>query len=355
MSGKLTIGLPVMLHQEKEIQAFLAAKERIEKIGNGRGHVLDVGAFLFFVPPAMKEEALEKQLENQQKYAIPIVHAQSTFQSKHCLGFSSKQDPESGDKDLINLVVNHVAALRAYDPIKFPVDISVNVGIYLCRREIDPKSPVIYTLDEFLPQRDALYERSFTKFSQLEKLAQSLDLGVAIENGITACFAPHIKLKDKTPTVFAHPFNDFASLVALSDGKLVLDAAHWAGTHSVPEYFERNKMHEDIKMLFALEGIHSWGEYHSRHPALNEYFPYTRAFHISNATGPGIFLGENDAKKWGDAGTIEGIVPREDFHAIVNYAKQHRRPLIMEVDYDLAKISENQFREADEMIEYMLI
>ncbi|MBM3233335.1 hypothetical protein FJZ18_04180 [Candidatus Pacearchaeota archaeon] len=168
---KLTVGLPVMLHKESEIQAFLEAKELIEKYGESIGRPLQVGAFLFFIPPAMREENLEKQKVNQAKYRLPIVHAQSTFQSRHCLAFSAEQDTEYG-KDLIDLVINQVAALRSEDSSQYPVTVSVNVGLFVSRNALRMKSPVILTPDQFNSQRDALYDRCASRFSALESLAR---------------------------------------------------------------------------------------------------------------------------------------------------------------------------------------
>ena len=49
MRKPLYVGLPVMLHKEPEIQAFLKAKERIESYGQSAGFPMEVGAFLFFI------------------------------------------------------------------------------------------------------------------------------------------------------------------------------------------------------------------------------------------------------------------------------------------------------------------
>lgn len=354
MAKKLKIGLPVMLHSEPEVQAFLRAKDRIEAYGDVIGQPLDVGAFLFFIPPALKDENMAKQLENQSKYRLPIVHAQSTFQSKHCLSFSAEQDSESQGIDLMDVVVKQVAALRTYDPLRLPVDVSVNVGLYLSRRKIEPKSPVIYTPEEFPAYREKLFRKSVARFSQLEELARSYDLGVAVENGVTAIFAHHVKLTDKIPSMFVHPFNDLASLVAISNGKLVLDLAHLAGTRCASEFFEKNRVYEDREVLFKMEGITSWDEYLERNPGFESYLPYSRVLHMSNATGLGVYLEGEFLEKWGNVGTIEGIVPREDFHKIVSHAKENNKPVIIEVEYDVKNIPQNNYKEADALLEYIL-
>jgi len=81
MVEKLALGLPVMLQYEKEIGAFLAAKERIEKLGDKRGFPLDVNVFLFFNSSALSQENRENQIRNQVKYNLlkksPLPHWRS--------------------------------------------------------------------------------------------------------------------------------------------------------------------------------------------------------------------------------------------------------------------------------------
>lgn len=355
MNPSLTIGLPVMLHKESEIQAFLAAKERIEEYGRNIGRPLNVGAFLFFIPPAMKPENLDKQLENQSRYRVPIVHAQSTFQSRHCLAYGAAQDQETQGRDLVDLVVNQTAALHSLDDSTFPVYVSVNVGLYLSRTTFNPSSPVVYTLGEFSSIKEEVLRRTTQRFSDLEKLAREKNIRVAIENGVTTLFAPHIKLADKTPTLFVQPFNSLPSLLSISGNQLVFDTAHWAGTRSAPEFFERNKAYEDRTMLFMIEGIQSWNEYLEHHPLFEKYLPHSKAIHIGNATGMGISLEEDSVRKWGKVGVSpKGIVSRKEFNRISDFAQNHQCPLIIEVEYDIPNIPSRKYREADEMIKYIV-
>ncbi|MBI2632404.1 hypothetical protein HYW75_05350 [Candidatus Pacearchaeota archaeon] len=100
----------------------------------------------------------------------------------------------------------------------------------------------------------------------------------------------------------------------ISGGRIVLDVAHWAAARSAPELFEKNKAYEDKELLFKTEGIKSWDEYVERNPDLNSYIPHTRVFHMSNSTGLGVYLDEENLEKWGDVGTVEGLVPRSDFY-----------------------------------------
>lgn len=356
MAKALYVGLPVMLHSEPEIQAFLRAKERIEAYGETVGQPLNVGAFLFLLPFTLKDENREKAINNQSKYQVPILHAQATFQLKHNLVFSKKQDLSiTGEKDLLEIVIEQTSELKKSDPSKSPVDLDFNVGAYVCRQIPEQKPvPFIYYPDEFLSQKEELFQRSISRFSELKDLAGQNGLGAGLENAITNVFVPHPHLKGLPPRMYAHPFNDLVSLRRISGDSIILDLAHWAATRSAPDLFEKNGAHNEKETLFKVEGISSWEEYRERNPDLWSFIPYTRVFHISNATGLGVYLEGEYLEKWGDVGSIEGLIPREDFHKVVSHARDANKPLIIEVDYDIKNIPQNDYKEADPMLSYIL-
>jgi hypothetical protein len=358
MAKSLSVGLPVMLHSEPEVQAFLRAKDRIEAYGDMIGQTMQVGAFLFFLPFALKDENREKQITNQSRYQIPILHAQASFQLKHNLVYSKDQDLSlNGGKDLLEIAIDQTAELKKHDPSKFPVDVDFNVGAYLCRQIPEQKPvPFIYSLDEFLSQKEELFQRSVSRFSELRQLAEQNGLGVGLENAITNVFVPHPHLKGEPPRMYTHPFNDIYSMRRISGESIILDMAHWAAGRSAPELFEKNGAHEERELLFKMEGISSWDEYRERNPDLDSYIPHSMVFHISNSTGLGVYLDKYPdlQEKWGDVGTIEGLVPRSDFHKIAQSAREDNKPVIIEVEYDVKNIPQNNYKEADPMLSYML-
>jgi len=357
MRKPLYVGLPVMLHKEPEIQAFLKAKERIESYGQSAGFPMEVGAFLFFISPALKPENKELQVKNQQRYGLPIFHAQSTWQLKHNLSYSKEQDPSCNGSDQMEEVIRQTAELGKSGSQKIPIDVSLNVGVYLCGFVPVPSlSPSLYTLDDFLSRKEALFQRNISRFSQLEQFARENGVEIALENAITAVFVPHPHFSkiDPTPRMYPHVFNDFWSMKAISNGKFVLDTAHWAAGESTPRIIEQNATSIDKEIIFKMEGINSWDEYKKNHPSLSQHFPYTKAFHLSNSTGIGVYLDEALSKRWGEVGTVEGIISKADFRDILSHASEYGKPAIVEVDYDIKNIPVNHFREADELLRYII-
>src|SRR3989344_2690522 len=132
MSQKpLQIGLPVMLHNESEVQAFLKARDRIERLTETYGIPSQVSAFLYYFPKAISDENVALQIANQRKYHLPIIHAQSTFQAPHNLFYSRHQDASLNRRpDFMERVIEQTHRLKQLDPSGLPVDVDLNVGLY---------------------------------------------------------------------------------------------------------------------------------------------------------------------------------------------------------------------------------
>jgi len=345
-----------MLHYEAEIQAFLKAKQRIEALGESHSIPMNVGAFLFFVPSALKEANVQKQIENQRKYELPIIHAQSSFQAPHNLFYSRHQDCSlDGQSDFMERVIEQTQRLKQLDPSGLPADVDLNVGLYSFRDIPEPNADPAHVLplDVIVNQREALLQRFKSRFGELRDIARENGLGLVLENAITSVFVPH-PTYNKRLGMYFYAFNDINSLRKISGDSLALDIAHWAATESAPGLFERNKAFEYRDFLFAMDGITSWDEYKQHHPALSEHSKQAKVFHFSNATGLGVYLEGDLEAKWGDVGTVEGIVPRQDFRTIIDDARENGKPVIIEVDYDIKNIPVNQFREADKLLDHIL-
>ncbi len=356
---KIQIGLPVMLHSEPEIKAFLNAKKRIEKYGENIEQPIEVGAFLYYTPRALSEENRSKQIINQERYQLPIVHAQAPIQLENCLAYTSEDEEKFKRKSLLETTIEQTYEVRKHDPQKSnPVHVDMHLGIIVVREGLQEHAhlPCIYSLDEFLDKKDELLTKCIMRYDQLKALAQKRGLGTVIENSITAAFSPDHTLS-KTPRMLYFPFNDLNSLNTISKGSITFDTGHWAATRSARYQLENNHAYDDREFLFRMEDITSWKEYLTRNPSCQEYLNFfTKVFHVSNVTGLGVHLEKHPElqKQWGDAGTTDGLISRNEFQSITEYARANGRPLILEVEYDLKNIPQNEFKEADPLITDML-
>jgi len=360
MTKPLYVGLPLMLHSEPEVIAFRNAQKRIQALGDELGQPIQVGAFLFLLPRALTDENRTKQLENQRKYNIPIIHAQATFQLRHNLVYSREQDTSLvGGRDLLEIALDQVSQLRrgsAQDQLSLPFHLDYNIGAFVSPEvPAERKVQYVYTLQEFLAQREELYQRAKNRFSELQALAKDEGLEVAVENAINAVFAPHPALGG-TPQMYYHPFNGLKPLVDVSNGNLVFDSAHWIASRSAVVSFERNGATREREILFQTEGVNSWEQYLENNPNFDRYLPFARVLHMSNATGLGVFLEKypQDKARWGDGGEVEGLIPRKDLRTMASHAIEQGKPVIIEVDYDIKEIPKNEFSEADKFLRYVL-
>ena len=336
-----------MLHKEEEIISFLKAKKRIEAWGKEKGWDFTVGVFLYYIANGLSPKNRELQLENQKKYHLPLVHAQAPVLLENSLSYTGKDS-------LLEIAIEQCAKLRKEDPLKMPLDIDVHVGVVVFDEEQIPKKPCIYTIDEFLEQKNTLLSQSATRFNQLRKKAAAHNLGLLVENARAVIFGmSHVTQK---PRMHFVPFNKLNTLLSISSEGLVLDIAHWAGGRFAPLQFKKNNSESEQEQLFAIEGITSWEEYLENNPDYEQYLAHTKVLHMSNATGIGVSLKEYPEleKKWGSTGTIQGLLKKKDLKSILEYASKKNIPIAIEVDYDIKNIPKNNFSEADDFLKYIL-
>ncbi len=357
MTKPLSVGLPVMLHYEAEIQAFLKGKERIESLGDELGFPISVGAFLFFMPKALKEENRSKQLENQAKYHLPIIHCQTPIMDENSLTFGGDESVRFPNKPgLLEIAIEQCARLRESNST-YPVHIDIHVGAAVLRTTGQPNpNPGVYSLDYFLEHRKELFEHAKTRFQLLDNHARKHGFEMVLENAYPAVIEADHAYEASKPKFLYLPFNQFNELMEISRGKLTLDVSHWGAGQNLPSRFQAPDSEKETREVLSLEEVQSWNEYSQKHPSFESYLPHTKAVHISNTTGIGCRLEKYPEleKRWGNTGGVEGGVSRGELKEIMIYARDRNIPVMVEVDYDIKNIPTNQFKEADKLLNYVL-
>ena len=345
----LTLGLPVMLHDEKEIVAFLEAKERIEAYGDTLGMPFNVGAFLYFTEKALSFEKRADQSVNQKHYKLPLVHAQTPIQLANSLAYDKTEHRRHGRIGWLETCLRHCAELRRDDSNRYKTHMDVDTHVGAIVLDEPTNMPCVYSMPEYLARKDAIKASIGERFDQLHIFAEQLRLGFVVENSITACVSPTPASKGK-PVMHYFPFNNFADLQTITNGNMTFDVGHWAASKSAATQLrDRPERHR----VFEMEGIESWEQYLESHGAYNTYLYAAKVIHLSNVTGLGVHLQPDLESLWGKDGTVEGLIPRADLVRTVTAARERNVPVIMEMDYDIMRIPQNKYLEADKMLQYI--
>jgi tetratricopeptide (TPR) repeat protein len=358
-NGKpLILGIPVMLHDKREISAFLTAKKRLEKWGADRDLPIQAGIFLYYFPKALSTENKEAQLVNQKRYRLPLINAQTPIHGINSLSYVYS------DRGQLEETIEHCARLKEHDNGKINIDFTIDTHPgTLILPGLEEELPGVYSLEEFLQKRGELYERTKNRFEKLNEYARRFGFSMVLETICPVNFQAKAEGPGKNPRdnpgLYYYGFSNLENLVDISKGNMTMDIAHWGYTQALKGIVQANGEEGNrIKdIVFQIEEVKSWSEYYQKHPQHpGDYFKYSKVFHLSNSKGIGVNLGRwpQEAEKWGDSGRYEGTVTREQFLEAINYARENRIPVILEPDYDIKRIPENQFKEADEFLEYIL-
>jgi hypothetical protein len=340
MSTPVRIGIPVALHEEGEIQAFLEAKPRIERLTAAYGLPSDVGVFAYYTPRLIGPTQREQQLKNQERHKLPIFHAQTPIFGTSSLAYDGE--------GLLETTIDHVAQLCAMSNSK---NCSVDTHIGVVVNEHHTPLPEVYTPSEALTQRDAIFARAQQRFAQLTARAAQYGMSMLLENQITAQFAPGNG--NATPQLHYLPFNDLASIERIAGTAITCDVAHWAATRHAQAQFEHNGI--EPATLFAISGVANWDEYHAANGTLYDLLARSQAIHLSNTAGIGVHLERTPelAKQWGDWGTNSGLLSAQELRESLVYGALNDVPVMIEVDYDIKRIAENKFTEADAFLTHL--
>ncbi len=358
MKGKLQLALPVVLNNESEPIAFLAAKERIEALAGKFNVPVEVGAFLAFMPGFARNPAnFEKQVENQKKHRLPIRLVETGVQGNNSLAYIP-EDPtyNLNMSSQLESVIIQAARLRNLDPtaperlviaphvgVQTVVGYNGNVPI----AKGDFSIPGVYSPEDFEEQEDKIHNRVQENFNKLETIGRKLGLQLAIEN------APPIEVKNNhlRPGLNYHllPFNERDELDSISNGSLVLDVSHLAISNFTPDQIIGNNAVQGERALFEMMNINNWVAYRNLIGKAESYFPSVKALHMSQASGIGFDLPSGpEYDKWGGKGTGEGLLSMQDFHKYFDFARRNNLPISVEEVYDTKNLT---YLEADRFLE----
>jgi len=357
MEKFIQLALPVMLHFEKDIEAFLNAQRRINLLGDSLGVALEVGAFLPFMPNHSREpENFEKQLKNQAKYRLPIKLVETGIQRNNALSYVPGNPTFNEDipSDLEN-IIEQTAKIRDLDPkTGGELVVAPHVGVLILdSMDVgDFSRPSIYSPQDFIELRNNLYDKSKERFLELREKALELGLKLSLENAPPVTFENYEFWQKKDLDRYEmcyHAFNDIHSLLDISGGSLIFDAGHYAASMSVPELFERNKADSTLNSLFSVMGISLWNEYIKRIGEAEDYLAHAVSIHISHTDGIGVRLKRNspEGTAWGD-GRGDDLTTMKSYNNYFNVAKLNSLPIAIEEDYNLSPLT---FEEADKFLE----
>lgn len=354
MANKMVVGLPVMLQYEGEIEAFLKAKERIEGLGEKRDFPLDVNVFLFYNDRALSPENRDRQIRNQNRYHLPIVHSQTPIMNHNSLSYDDAESERFGGKQgFLETAIEQTAELVSLSSNKgYPVKVDTHIGISVLPdlKEENPE-PGNYSVGYFCEHRQELLEKSRNRFRELDAKAKAKGLAMVLENAFPAVYHGRAYPRDSVGLVYL-PLNQLGYLKHVSDGKLNLDISHWGAATDVINKLEENGFDRELDILFHIEQVSSRGEYFGKILPFTSYLNFVKTLHLSNSTGIGSRLSPELRGKWGDDGTVEGIVSQENMIYLMEFARDNKIPAMIEVDYDIKNIPTNHFIEADTFLKY---
>tara|TARA_Y100000310_G_scaffold167546_2_gene167414 strand:- start:54656 stop:55753 length:1098 start_codon:yes stop_codon:yes gene_type:complete len=361
MDNLLKLALPVMLHEEGEIQAFLKAKERIEGLGEEHGVPIDVGAFLLYLPGCSRTpESFEAQVENQRKHKLPIRLVETGVQRENSLAYA-EGDPrfdleKSSD---LEIVIDQAARLRDLDPNPSErLVVSTQVGVYIVDiDEGDFSKPGFYSPKDFFENREFVFDNVKNRFAELKDFAARKSIVFALENVLPADVQDsnywHVGDGSGSRNFELHyaPFTGLNSVLAISQGNLVFDVAHLVASIKLPNQFTSNGIYTGT--LFDTMGVSSWGVYHNALGKLDDYLDRALAVHISQVEGIGLRLpaGTDEARHWGGGGELPPLISVETHRHILRNAQERGLPVALEPDYGFKPLN---YKEADELLEPIL-
>lgn len=308
MAKILELALPVMLHSDSEVPVFLGAKERLENMGRRYGVLIEVGAFLPYMPnSSRRQEAFDKQAVNQAKYKLPIMLVETGIQRHNGLTYVSS-DPTynpSTPSD-IDKVIDQVGLLRDLDQNpRQDLVVAPHVGALVIpsMQQGDFSKPGFYSVADFLRLRNQLYDAAKKRFAELQSRTKNKGLVLALENAYPACFES-FDFYQGGSSRFAldyQVFNDIESLRGISGDNLVLDLAHLVAVRDLPNQFARQTAISP-GVLFETVGVSSWEDFLGRIGEIKDYLPHSRALHLSQTEGIGVRMKDasiEEAGVWG--------------------------------------------------------
>ena len=357
--NKLQLALPVMLHSDNEPDIFRTAQERLVKLGDDCGVPLEVGAFLLYLPAKTRTpENFEKQLKNQEKHRLPIRLVETGVQRQNALSYGPS-DPTYNPQvqSDLELVIEQAAKLRDLDPTASQsLIVAPHIGIIVLdsAKKGDFSKPGLYSVADFVEQRDAIYNRAKTRFAELSDKASVRGLKLAIENAYSAVFE-NIGYWQGVPEAFGmglQVFNDFQSFIDISRGNIVLDVAHFAAMKNIPARYKQNRDVMSSDALFATLGINSWDEFEAKAGKIEDYFPKARALHLSSQDGLSIRVpaGTEIGRRWGD-GTDPDLTTMATYHQCLDEAISRGLPVAIEEAFNTKPLT---YKEADAFLEPIL-
>jgi len=293
--------VPVALQNRDEISSANLVINRIKGLSQDiicGFHALEYRKFL-------SESAIQSQFKNVGSTLVFEVHA--PFDG---------EDSLMGDcKNLINVLD---ISKRFVNNLHFHV--SYHVGILLS---------TLGQIREFSKEKRGIYNKIVSNFGMIADKAKENSIEITIEN-IPPFILNGEGLGEVIP--FFIPFSTFDEIrgiikdVGAKNIHFLLDSCHWVIQNSMESKLKGTKYE---RMLFQMSGIENWEEF-TNSPWKN-IVREAYAYHLCNSTGPGVNLPPNLSKKWGEHGTVKGLLSKEDFKGVLNEMSKNKKHALIEV------------------------
>lgn len=318
MKESQKIGVPVGFWNKEEPSLLLKIKDEIEQEFSH----YSVGVFSIQTSFSLKETKFNLQIEYSKE--IPVVHVQA---------------PIEHENSIVNYGEDLELALELTTHFRKDQDCRVNyhVGVTLQNQA---------EVDSFGKSKEQIWQKCVTNLQKLADFADEINLSITLENEPSVFVKPTGKDSIIRPVFF--PFGNvhvLQKLIAEADRDniaLAFDSAHWAVSQLAPEMFRDKELVEKyfpgedlISMLLKSSNCSSLDEYFSLQGEFSSCVEAAQVYHLSNTTGIGVHLPTEDEKYWGEDGTFQGYLSKEDLTYILNYAREHDRIAVIEVKLDL--------------------
>jgi hypothetical protein len=298
------------------------------------------------------------QIETQKREKFHIYHVQTPIIGVHSLDFYG-QHPRNAISSgcLLETAIEHSADLLPLSPAAFDVDVHTGVFVYPDVEGNRALGPATYTLGAFAERRAHILENTRAGFQRLERLAMDRGMRLLLENEPLVSYEAGAIEGFRSPRLIYKPFGTPQILQSISQNR-TFDTAHFASTKNVQHVFEKNNV--DPASLFNMLALANgkqdgWSSYNASFCSANDYSGKApEAIHLSNFEGIGVHLASQELRaKWGKDGTNEGTLTPAEMRFYLDFAQRQQIPVVLEVDFDIAKIGENKFIEADNFLRHV--
>lgn len=302
----MQIALPIALQKSDELKPYIDAKNRLEERYKKKS--VEIGAF-FYQHRDMTTAQVEKAILNSEQVCVISTQLDYT------------KDLLADNADTLRRSVFMSSSLKNKSE-RLSVDFHVGVQA--------TDEPGVSTLHK---NYDKTFAAIASSIGVLADEAKARGVGLTVENSPPVTMEPQAK------------YMSFTTLEDLKRLRKEVGRRNVGVTFDVAVYALMNVLHasewEEIKQITALaNSCASWEEFTDAYGTYKDWLREATEFHISNSTGLTCHVpGSREAKQFGEMGTTEGGLTREDLLLAMKAADEKRAVCSIEVTLDLKNLT----------------